>query len=324
MIESLSYRIPGQGVKSKQGSFMLLDSISAFEGFVVSNFKGTQLYGFIEDDRSDLENSQSSGLAKNKRIPLVISKENYLKDSQAFLSKLIENKIDKAIYSRVKKCRFEGDSINLFQSLLKKYPKAFCYLIQSELLGNWAGASPENLIELNNNQGNTVALASTKRFDDSSSWGEKELSEQELVSDFIESTLEKNTISVKKSKRTELIAGPVKHLITRFSFECQMENLSQLLKDLHPTPAVSGFPREKALDLIQESENHSREIYAGMIGLISKNSVQLFVNLRCCKIVDDSAYLFLGGGFTKDSIPRDEWNETENKALTILSVMQNI
>jgi isochorismate synthase len=48
------------------------------------------------------------------------------------------------------------------------------------------------------------------------------------------------------------------------------------------------------------------------------------VNLRCAQITADRAYLFLGGGFTADSVVESEWQETENKARTLLNVIENL
>ena len=59
-----------------------------------------------------------------------------------------------------------------------------------------------------------------------------------------------------------------------------------------------------------------------MIGVIDNDSTKLFVNLRCAEIIHNQAYLYLGGGFTKDSNIESEWIETENKAKTLLNVMK--
>ena len=59
-----------------------------------------------------------------------------------------------------------------------------------------------------------------------------------------------------------------------------------------------------------------------MIGVVGEQSTQLFVNLRCAEIIQNQAYLYLGGGFTKDSTVESEWSETENKAKTLLNVMK--
>ena len=59
-----------------------------------------------------------------------------------------------------------------------------------------------------------------------------------------------------------------------------------------------------------------------MIGIINENSSHIYVNLRCAEIIDHQAFLYLGGGFTKDSNIHSEWEETENKAKTLLNVMK--
>ncbi len=316
MNDSLSYRIPGEEVKFLTGKFIKLASIDGFKGFVCSNFLGTEFYGFIEN-----EVSSNDSLKISPQIPIVISKEEYLEKASVFRAKLEERNIDKAIFSRVKQTKIEGETQTLFSKLVDIYPNAFCYYFQSEILGEWVGASPEKLVDFAENSGSTIALASTKKAEDNSEWGIKELKEQQLVADFIADLLTEKSIEHQKSERYEVKAGPVKHLATHFSFSCSKSEAFHFLKNLHPTPAVSGFPREIALGLIQESELHDREIYAGMIGLISENAMKLFVNLRCFKRINNNAFLFLGGGFTSDSIPLDEWHETENKAATILSLM---
>jgi len=135
--------------------------------------------------------------------------------------------------------------------------------------------------------------------------------------------LKKSSVQqLKISQRTELIAGPVKHLVTNFSFQLPESNIFPLVQILHPTPAVSGLPRENALALIDKIESHKRKFYAGVIGFLSENEIKLFVNLRCAEIQENKAFLYVGGGFTKDSDVEKEWIETERKAETLLNVMQ--
>ena len=57
---------------------------------------------------------------------------------------------------------------------------------------------------------------------------------------------------------------------------------------------------------------------------MNQNKNQIYVNLRCCQIQNGAAYLYLGGGFTKDSIPELEWQETENKSKTLLNILQKL
>ena len=63
--------------------------------------------------------------------------------------------------------------------------------------------------------------------------------------------------------------------------------------------------------------------YTGFLGPLDlqNNTAQLYVNLRCMKISPTMATLYVGGGITLDSLPKDEWQETKNKMATMLSVL---
>ncbi len=319
MIESLKYRIPGNSTIELEGKFVALQSWSNFNGFVFSNFEGTEFYGFSAES-SDL----NKRISVYKKVPFVISKEDYLKDAKALIQELRTKKMAKVILSRVKKVNLEEVNQDVvFHRLLDKYPEAFVYSIKSKIVGNWIGATPERLIDYKNGIGKTVSLAGTKLSSDDNEWGEKERLEQLYVTDFVEDKLINFAKDIERGEIKDRIAGPVKHLITEFNFEIDSSRVLDLVLDLHPTPAISGMPRLESMQLIKNIERHQRRLYAGIIGLIQETEINLFVNLRSCQIIDANAYLYVGGGFTIDSIPELEWDETENKALTIINVLQN-
>ncbi len=310
----LTYRLPNQPIVNKVGVFKKLDSSEIFEGFMVSNFEGTEFFGFFENEINELETTRD--------IPVVISKSAYIDLASEFIHYIQDHSIGKAVLSRVKKVEFDDVNLNsFFLQLTEKYPKAFCYCFDSPLLGRWFGATPETLIKIEQGSGETMSLAGTKVASDVLPWGEKEQIEQQLVTDFITSELSKYCSKVNVSQRQELIAGPVKHLVHFFNFEINAQNEWELIQSLHPTPAVSGFPKNKAIQCISNFEPHDRLFYAGIIGLKSIDRTNLFVNLRCGQIIENQLYLYLGGGLTQDSIPESEWDETENKSKTILDVM---
>ncbi len=89
------------------------------------------------------------------------------------------------------------------------------------------------------------------------------------------------------------------------SGEISVEN-STLIKKLHPTPAVCGLPLESSKEFILKNENYKRTYYTGFLGELNltkenKNTSELFVNLRCMEIKNSSAFIFVGGGITKES-----------------------
>ena len=322
MADILKYRIPGSDIVSQIGYFREIQSLKEVKGFFISTFLKDRMIEFIPS--SNNSEGKSTFFCNE---PYVISKEDYLKDAKNFINLFEEKKIKKAVFSRVKKIAFDESKINeLFASLCDTYPKAFCYLVSGESIGTWIGATPEILIHAFSNSGFTMSLAGTKSIQDKDKpWGEKELLEQAYVTGFIQDKL--LTSGIKElyiNGPYDVEAGPVIHLKTDISFDIDQSKVVELAKSIHPTPAVCGLPQKEATEIINFREPHDREFYTGMIGLISPKATNLYVNLRCCQIQKGNAYLYLGGGFTKDSKPLDEWNETENKSRTLLNVMDKL
>ena len=107
----------------------------------------------------------------------------------------------------------------------------------------------------------------------------------------------------------------VKHLISYLSFLLKYNTqLSELIHSLHPTPAVCGIPLESSRNYILKNEGYNRDFYAGYIGLETPDFDKYFVNLRCARLYNNGALLFVGGGITAQSNPQKEWTETELKA----------
>ena len=251
---------------------------------------------------------------------------DYLLDAQALLDGFDERNIEKAVYSRVKKVEFEmSKALELFHELCATYPKAFVYLVSSELFGTWIGASPELLLNQQDTILKTVALAGTRVTGEPREWTTKEQHEHRYVTEHIVATLKQNKCQdIETNGPFASESGPVEHLKTAIQAVATAENVWDLALDLHPTPAVCGTPRNSSLELIQHCEKHQRDLYAGIIGLKTVGETNLFVNLRCAQLFENEAFLYVGGGFTQDSVPALEWDETENKAKTLEKLMKKL
>jgi isochorismate synthase len=314
IIDYIRYRIPGEEITIKAGILQLLEEGVVPKGFVLTSFKGDKVYQFTEDAHD--------GTFFSCPEPEETSKSDYLRAAENFISKLRANG-GKAVLSRIKKTAPPADEMDFFEKLCEQYPNAFVYTFLSTNLGAWIGATPETLLSAENGMGETMALAGTRVADSFIPWTEKEFEEHELVADFIEDGLKKVQVNaLQRSKRKETISGPVKHLLTEFQFEVDKANTWKLAKSLHPTPAVSGWPVAKSLELIEQQEKHDRSFYAGIVGVVG-DKTNLYVNLRCAELGHNGMYLYLGGGFTKDSVAEEEWIETENKAATLMNVLKN-
>ena len=313
----LIYRFPNQEITKKNGRFTKIKTFPK-NGFLIQKFKGSEAYVFEEDE------TQNSFTFLKNQAPL-FTKKDYLLVGEKLLHALKTTEVEKTVLSRILSETFDtSKTLELFHLIEKEYPSAFVYCFSDPILGTWLGASPEILLTKEKDIFQTTALASTKNADDQSPWNEKEKKEQEFVRVFINENLQALGIdTIKQTEVFESFAGPVKHLRSDFRFSSS-KSIETILNCLHPTPAVCGLPQKSALKLIDELEQHEREFYAGYIGEINDEQTAIYVNLRCCQITENKIHLYLGGGYTRESNPHLEWEETENKSRTILDIIQKL
>jgi isochorismate synthase len=196
----------------------------------------------------------------------------------------------------------------------------------------WMGATPEPLMCSHKNELETVSLAATRRYSAENlnlyNWCKKERDEQNLVTCYIEKALEKFQVKgYSKTGPYTKKAGNLVHLRTDFTLDYNEVNgqLGNLLSELHPTSAVCGLPKNAAMNYLLETEKHNRSYYSGYLGPVNLDErMLLFVNLRCMQVLADKLVLYVGAGITSESVAEDEWDETEIKADTLLSVIYNI
>lgn len=251
-----------------------------------------------------------------------VTKEEFCEQVKKAVKVINQGKLDKVILSRVEKVTVtEKNPLAIFAGLCKKYSTAFISLVVIPGKFVWLTASPELLVSLEGDHVKSVSLAGTKPANKNIQWREKEKVEQQMVTDYIYNVLVHNCIDVQSSGPEEIIAGNIAHLKTEFSGTLNT-GMYQVLNELHPTPAVCGLPRDKALEFITETELHQRKYYAGYLGPCNMNGkTEWYVNLRCAELFSERANLFVGGGITADSDPEKEWNETIMKAQTLLNVI---
>ncbi|WP_394129204.1 isochorismate synthase MenF [Shewanella maritima] len=94
-----------------------------------------------------------------------------------------------------------------------------------------------------------------------------------------------------------------------------------LLRALHPTPAVGGLPRNSALSFIRQREGYARGWYAGACGYLNSYETEFSVAIRSALIEPRRINLFAGAGIVAGSDPDAEWQELENKLATILAIL---
>ena len=286
---------------------------------LIPNEINTSVQFKILDDK--LKNSK---ISQNEKVE---DREKHIKFVQNSKQFLEGSDVSKVVVARSKEIVLEGfDVFETFEKLVCAYAQATCYVWFHPKVGLWMGATPETLLEIEGTSFKTMSLAGTQRFSNTTevSWGEKELEEQQFVTDYVLSNLKSVTSSLKSSETYTVKAGALLHLRTDISGEIFNDNgVENLIKVLHPTPAVCGFPREKSKAFILENENFNRMFYTGFFGELNINKKSsLYVNLRCLeKIENNNIRLYVGGGITAKSDPEKEWEETVAKCRTMESIL---
>lgn len=298
------------------------------DGFLMAPFltANEEIY-VIPTSASDYFETEMVFIDVVKNEEVHTADEKAQKHFESIVSKAVysieKGSFDKVVLSRKIPISIEMGPLEAFQRMASTYRNAFCYLFSHPKLGIWMGATPEQLIKFTDKQFETVSLAGTQRKSDFRGWNAKEIQEQQFVTDYILDRLHKEVQSLKVTPPETVEAGSLVHLKTTISGEVfATKNSLQLVKNLHPTPAVCGMPKEAALDFILANEDYDRELYTGFVGLWNASrGGNLFVNLRCMKVTSGQVDVYVGCGITKDSSPEAEFLETEHKSMTMRNIL---
>lgn len=343
----VSYRMPGENqpvtIFGKPRKLSPGSLPSGERGFIFSPFdpaipsywykaemiiKGTEVeegyFASLATGAADMDDL----IMSSYQLPPQTSHEYYLQSIETILAELRSGNIQKAVLSRVIRIPVDitVELPLLFRNLSALYHGAFVYLLYSPETGAWMGATPELLISLSGQRVSTMALAGTRKTGSDTAWGQKEIDEQQWVTKYIRQKLEESGCSgIEQTQAYTVKAGNVEHLRTDFIALTAGTDPGALVSKLHPTPAVCGWPSDKAALLIKETEGYDRTFYTGYLGPVNlEQKTSLFVNLRCLQAVNDQAAIYVGGGITINSDPYKEWEETAIKSRTLLAEIEKI
>jgi len=297
-------------------------------GFVMASFDNTKeaiLFPSSETEKQIFEIPSPKEYNINKNIATDKIEEDRYKDLvQKTIAFIQSGKADKVVLSRNIEKEYNKENIGvLYEILLHENPDALVYIWFHPKVGLWIGATPEKMLSVHKESFSTMALAGTQLKSDNLKWEVKEKEEQQWVTDFITDQLIPIANHLEISEPYTAYAGHLAHIRTDIEGDLA-ENIS--LKDLifkiHPTPAVCGTPRNSAKEYILKNEGYDRAFYTGFLGELNLHDhTDLYVNLRCMEIKDNSATLYIGGGITKDSLPEKEWEETFQKSLILAKLL---
>ena len=194
------------------------------------------------------------------------------------------------------------------------------------------GSSPERLYRRRDTALRTEALAGTvaNHPEDHRAWqlgewlmkDDKNQRENMLVVEDICQRLQGCTQTLDVLPPQVLRLRKVQHLRRCIWTELNQADDMLCLMQLQPTAAVAGIPRELAREFIQQNEPFEREWYAGSAGYLSRRQSEFCVSLRSAKISANVVRLYAGAGIVRGSDPEQEWQEIDNKAAGLRTLLQ--
>lgn len=231
-----------------------------------------------------------------------------------------------------------GDLVHpaaLLHRLRRQYQNCSCFLIHPPCGDSFLGATPEQLVAFQHDFLRTEALAGSMErgetamkdidLENDLSVSAKNQHEHQFVVRDIEQRLRPFANSIHRSDRPRVKKLlNVQHLYTPIQADLKPEaTVLSILDQLHPTPAVGGYPWEKAAPLIRQLEDFERGWYAGPVGWLSATgSGEFAVAIRSGLLSKEKAHFFAGCGIVADSDPQAEWEETNLKLKPMLSALR--
>jgi menaquinone-specific isochorismate synthase len=264
-------------------------------------------------------------------------KEKWLRNITRAISTFDFEQISKIVLSRktIFKLRKKISPVFLLKLLKNINVQTYDFCFQNKENNGFIGCTPELLYSRINDKIYSEALAGSV-LRGSSAREEKELGEDLLKSkkdsdeykfvfDYIKNELEKLCKAVKVISKKEIIKlSYVQHIYSSFEGTLKPDfDDFRIISSLHPTPAVSGYPKQNIREIIKRYETFYRGFYAGPVGWIGKNDSEFAVGIRSGVLNNNYLSVFSGAGIVKKSSPEEEWNEIENKISPLLKILQN-
>jgi menaquinone-specific isochorismate synthase len=251
------------------------------------------------------------------------------------VDKITQGDLKKVVLSRVAEARFDQrvDVDAAMDYLAIAYPETYRFLFEPRPNHAFYGATPELLVQVDGKTVNTTALAGSIRRGKTPEQDEalgtellnskKDRYEHQLVVDKIRDRLLPITDNLHIAETGLMKLGNIQHLNAPISGALKnSDGVLPVVKTLHPTPALGGDPREKAMQIIRESESVPRGWYGAPVGWIDRNmNGQFGVAIRSAVAQDRRVWMYAGAGIVKESEPRKEWDETALKFRPMLDAL---
>ena len=330
---------------------MLFDKVIAFDNFkqkiiVITNMKTDDLENNYNDACEELK--KIANLIKNgkkaeiKPLKLkseftpVFSREKYCEMVDKAKNYIYEGDIFQVVLSNRIEADISGSLFDTYRVLRTTNPSPYMFYLSSNDI-EIAGASPETLVKLNDNQLYTFPLAGTRprgkteeedlRLEEELLSDEKELAEHNMLVDLGRNDIgrisEIGSVSVDKYLSIERFSH-VMHIGSTVSgtLRSDLDSLAAI-DSILPAGTLSGAPKLRACEIINELEDNKRGIYGGAIGYVDlSGNIDTCISIRIAFARNNKVFIRSGAGIVADSVPDKEFDECLNKAAAVINALK--
>ena len=283
---------------------------------------------FKQPERSISESDFVSGFGEEDFKDSVLKAKKYIEDGD----------IMQVVCSQRMSLPFTADPVALYRSIRQLNPSPYMYYLNLEDF-HIVGSSPEILARLEDNKVTVRPIAGTRRRgkderDDIAMEEEmindpKEIAEHLMLIDLGRNDVGRiatpGSVEVTEKFGVERYSH-VMHMVSNVEAEINKDSSAiDLFKATFPAGTVSGAPKVRAMEIIDEFEPVKRGIYGGAIGYLSwQGNMDMAIAIRTAVIKDEVLYIQAGGGWVADSVPDLEWKESLNKGRAIFKAAEMV
>lgn len=297
----------------------ILNQINALKNLITSNIETHELQQV--QSHKELE----SNVTKEEFCSLVDKAKEYIKAGDIF----------QVVLSQRLQFKNSSQPFDVYRRLRAKNPSPYLFYIDFDDM-QIAGSSPESLVTVSGRKVTTNPIAGTRvrgksmeedlKLKEELLCDEKERAEHVMLVDLGRNDIGKvskfGTVNVDRFMEVDFYSH-VMHIVSKVSGELKEEiGYLDALKACLPVGTVSGAPKIRAMEIIDELEETKRGVYAGAIGYFSfSGNMDTCIGIRTILFKKNYAYVQAGAGIVYDSVPENEYMETLNKAMAMREVI---
>ncbi|MFA5363925.1 MAG: anthranilate synthase component I [Candidatus Bathyarchaeia archaeon] len=316
--------------------------MGVFDDGIVFDHKNMQaFYYYVKENRLEeiqklLQSQDEPETLEHKQVNVNISQERFEDAVEKAKEYIKAGDVFQVVLSKRFDFQINGNLIGFYRNLRKINPSPYMYFLKSGE-HQIVGSSPEMLVRVENRTVETFPIAGTrphvkdpqenKRLTDELLTDPKERAEHVMLVDLGRNDIGKvskfGTVHLPEFMQAHQYSH-VQHLVSRVVGELKDEcNAYDALRAVFPAGTVSGAPKVRAMEIIEELEPTRRGPYAGAVGYFSYNGNSDFaIAIRTLVANKNKAHIQVGAGIVADSDPEKEWNETEHKARALIKALE--